>query len=124
MNSKVKKYLGPILGLSGSIMFLIAGIILIYGFGYLGSQLSGYFLIVCVFGLIGAIVGFISRRSASSCIMLLAGGIAFFTILVSASALIYFSIPIFIVSIVAVILLIFGGALDWRLDERLKKTTE
>jgi len=124
MITKVKKFLGPILGLIGSLMFLLTSIILIYGGGYLGSQLSGYFLIVCLFGLIGATVGFADRRSASSCIMLLGGGIALFVTVTSISALLYSSILLFIISVFATILIILGGVLDWKVDERVKKTTD
>ena len=127
MNSKIKKYLGPILGLSGSLMFLIAALSYIYGGGNIssfGAILPFSFLIICGFGFIGAIVGFIYKRSASSCFMLFAGGISIFGIVTGISMLLDFSIILLIICVFGTILLILGGAFDWRLDERLKKTTE
>ena len=127
MNSKVKKYLGPILGLIGSLMFLITAISYIYGGGNIdsfGAILPMTFLMIFIFGLIGVIVGFIDRRSASSCLMLFASLIAILSTLTGIAMLLNFSILCFIICVFATILLIFGGALGWRSDEKLKKTTE
>ena len=124
MNSKVKKYLDLIFGLSGSFMFLIAAISYIYGGGNVssfGAIIPVFFLIVCGFGFIGVIVGYIYKRSASSCFMLFAGSIAVMGILTSIGMLLNVSIILLIICVFGNILLILGGALDWRLDEQLKK---
>ncbi|UCC18427.1 MAG: hypothetical protein JSV62_09950 [Promethearchaeota archaeon] len=87
MNAKVKKYIGPILGLIGSLLFLVVGISSIAVGGYIRSIYGGYIgdffmlltlisFVICVFGLIGAILGFFGRRRSSKYLMLIASGFA------------------------------------------------
>jgi len=114
MRDKIKKYIGPIFGLIGSLLSLTVGISYIT----FGLPLGGFYGLVPVFsffifvlGLIGAIVGFFGGRSISKGIMIIAGVFALLFILSSGIFLSIFSMLLLILAVFSTILIIIGGIL-------------